>query len=646
MRALTTSLLLAALLGSCGGDAAQPVDQVRAEPWGQDLLEVAGTIPVQEGGRVMPLQTYAGFLMLAANGKRSLKLESGEKLSEVGFLLDLMFFPEQAKTYECFVVSNSDVLDLIKIGSKKRRARYSYEELLPGRELLMDLATESGRRESKSLLDKQLMGLARKVADFESAMSLTDLARAQLELPEGLDGQVLGGPAPRGVSFLYKYWGELLVAMQDSSERGPFLTSIDDLANGAGRAPAIFPPETTVAQEEQWRNPVGALYEGLTDPDVTMQATVGWMVSLERLVETRDDRAAFTAELTRLRDGLEAEASRRGEYGKIASEVRLFNMKLVTKALASFLLGFVLAAASWLLPRSRWFARSSLGASVTGTLLIVVVVTWRSVLRGRPPVLNLYDTILFITGVGTICCLVMEAINRKRVGLSLTPILGALGMFLAFRYEVKDAGISGDTMGQLQAVLDTNFWLATHVTTITAGYAAGLVATLISVVWILLRMTGVWRSRPGVFREMTKMAYGALCFGLLLSVVGTILGGVWANESWGRFWGWDPKENGALLICLSQIMILHARLGGYIRQHGLHVLACLQGAVICFSWWHVNELDAGLHSYGQTEGVLFYLRLTYGFLGLIGLLGVVSALLERGGDARGPGGPKLGADSA
>ena len=639
MRTLITTLVLAAL--TSGAAAAPSDDLARSEPWGKDVLEVAGTIPVQEGGRVMPLQTYAGFLMLAANGKRSLKLESGEKINEVGFLLDLMFFPEQAKTYECFVVSNSDVLDLIKIGSKKRRARYSYEELLPGRDLLMDLASEASRRPSKSLLDKQIMGLARKVADFESAMSLTDLARAQLELPATAE-EALGGPAPRGVSFLYEHWGELLVAMQDDPARGPFLTSIDELANGAGLAPAIFPPETTVAEEEQWRNPVGALYDGLTNPGVTMEATVGWMASLERLVELRHDRAAFTAELTQLRDGLEAEASRRGEYGKIASEVKLFNMKLVSKALVFYLLGFLLAAVSWLVPRAKWFARSSLGASVLGTLLVVVVVTWRSILRGRPPVLNLYDTILFIAGVGTICCLVMEWINRKRVGLSLTPILGALGMFLAFRYEIKDAGISGDTMGQLQAVLDTNFWLATHVTTITAGYAAGLVATLVSVAWIVLRVIGVRRSNPGFYREMTKMAYGALCFGLLLSVVGTILGGVWANESWGRFWGWDPKENGALLICIAQLVILHARLGGYIRQHGLHVLSCLQGAVICFSWWHVNELDAGLHSYGQTEGVIYYLRLTYGFLGLIGLVGVVSALMERGGDS----GPPAVPDSA
>jgi ABC-type transport system involved in cytochrome c biogenesis permease subunit len=100
------------------------------------------------------------------------------------------------------------------------------------------------------------------------------------------------------------------------------------------------------------------------------------------------------------------------------------------------------------------------------------------------------------------------------------------------------------------------------------------------------------------------MTYGMLGFGLFFSVVGTILGGIWANESWGRFWGWDPKENGALLICLSQLAILHARMGGLLGPFGVAVGTILSGAVVAFSWWGVNLLGIGLHSYGFTGGVL------------------------------------------
>ena len=99
------------------------------------------------------------------------------------------------------------------------------------------------------------------------------------------------------------------------------------------------------------------------------------------------------------------------------------------------------------------------------------------------------------------------------------------------------------------------------------------------------------------------MTYGVTCFGLAFAVVGTILGGVWANDSWGRFWGWDPKENGALMICLAQVSLLHARFSGLVRDFGFVVWSAVTGAVVVFSWFHVNLLGIGLHSYGFSSGL-------------------------------------------
>ena len=155
------------------------------------------------------------------------------------------------------------------------------------------------------------------------------------------------------------------------------------------------------------------------------------------------------------------------------------------------------------------------------------------------------------------------------------------------------------------------------------GYSAGLLAAALAHVWIVMRLaTGVASQgapldteRAGFYRRFARMIYGVLCFGLLFSVVGTILGGVWANDSWGRFWGWDPKENGALMIVLFELVILHARLGGYVKDFGVCVLAVMGGAVVAFSWWHVNQLGVGLHSYGFTAGVLKTLWTYYGFVG-------------------------------
>jgi ABC-type transport system involved in cytochrome c biogenesis permease subunit len=97
------------------------------------------------------------------------------------------------------------------------------------------------------------------------------------------------------------------------------------------------------------------------------------------------------------------------------------------------------------------------------------------------------------------------------------------------------------------------------------------------------------------------MIYGVVCFALLFSFTGTILGGIWADQSWGRFWGWDPKENGAVLIVLWNALILHARWGGLIRARGLAVLAVLGNVVTAFSWFGTNLLGIGLHSYGFTQ---------------------------------------------
>src|SRR5215831_16624282 len=123
-------------------------------------------------------------------------------------------------------------------------------------------------------------------------------------------------------------------------------------------------------------------------------------------------------------------------------------------------------------------------------------------------------------------------------------------------------------MPKLRAVLDTNFWLSTHVTTVTIGYSAGLLAAFLAHIFVIGRLFGFKKGDGDFYRNVVRMVYGVLCFGLLFSVVGTILGGVWANDSWGRFWGWDTKENGALLICISQVALLHARMSGMVRDFG------------------------------------------------------------------------------
>src|SRR5437667_4396268 len=101
-----------------------------------------------------------------------------------------------------------------------------------------------------------------------------------------------------------------------------------------------------------------------------------------------------------------------------------------------------------------------------------------------------------------------------------------------------------------------------------------------------------------VGKALTKMVYGIICFATLFSFVGTVLGGIWADQSWGRFWGWDPKENGAVLIVIMNALILHARWGGMVKEPGMAMLAICGNIITMWSWFGTNQLGIGLHAYG------------------------------------------------
>ena len=179
----------------------------------------------------------------------------------------------------------------------------------------------------------------------------------------------------------------------------------------------------------------------------------------------------------------------------------------------------------------------------------------------------------------------------------------------------------GDTFSVMQAVLDTTFWLATHVVCVTLGYGATFLAGMLGLCYVVLSL---WKGRRIDLAFLGKVIYGVLCFALFFSLVGTVLGGLWADDSWGRFWGWDPKENGAMIIVMWNALILHARWDKMVRDYGTAVLAMGGNIVTAWSWFGVNELRAGLHSYGFTEGRMGMLM---GFIGIqLAIIIVVSVI--------------------
>jgi ABC-type transport system involved in cytochrome c biogenesis permease subunit len=214
------------------------------------------------------------------------------------------------------------------------------------------------------------------------------------------------------------------------------------------------------------------------------------------------------------------------------------------------------------------------------------------ILQGRPPVTNLYSSAIFI-GWGTVILgLVLERIYRDGIGMACASIIGFITLIIAHHLAA-----SGDTLEMLQAVLDTNIWLATHVVVVTLGYSAMFFAGMLAMFYVVRGVFTRSMTKDSA-ASLTRMVYGVVCFATLFSFVGTVLGGIWADQSWGRFWGWDPKENGALLIVLWCALVLHARWGGFVRQRGLMVMVLFGNVITSFSWFGVNMLGVGLHSYG------------------------------------------------
>jgi hypothetical protein len=247
---------------------------------------------------------------------------------------------------------------------------------------------------------------------------------------------------------------------------------------------------------------------------------------------------------------------------------------------------------------------------LVGTLLLhTFALASRVYLTGRPPVVNLYSSAVFIGWACVLAGLALEGLHANGIGNLVAAISGALTLMVAYGLD------SGDTMHVLQAVLDTQFWLSTHVITVTLGYGATFLAGVLGIFSILQRIAERWKASNASQRiatrseqdQLYRMTYGVVCFALFFSFIGTVLGGLWADDSWGRFWGWDPKENGALMIVLWNAAALHARWDRWLGPRGFALFAIGGNIITAWSWFGTNQLGIGLHSYGFTSGVLMLL---------------------------------------
>jgi cytochrome c-type biogenesis protein CcsB len=279
----------------------------------------------------------------------------------------------------------------------------------------------------------------------------------------------------------------------------------------------------------------------------------------------------------------------------LATELRYNTLKPFRLAWVAYLVAFLLMLASFPL-QSRLMAWSGIGAAALGFGVHSYGMVLRTFISGRPPVTNMYESVIFVAWGAVLFALVFEAVYKTRYFATCAAGLAVVCLILADNVPILDGSIA-----PLAPVLRDNMWLTVHVLTITLGYAAFLLAMGIG--HLNLAFYFFAPRRAALLKTMSLFLYRALQVGTLFLAAGTLLGGVWASYSWGRFWGWDPKETWALIALLGYLAVLHGRFAGWFREFGMAVGSIVGFLLVLMAWYGVNFiLGTGLHSYGFGSG--------------------------------------------
>jgi ABC-type transport system involved in cytochrome c biogenesis permease subunit len=592
-------------------------------------LYAAGCIPVQHGGRLQPADSVARNSLMIISGKQEVdeilpdKTEVTHRAME--WLLDVWAQPDKADRYRIFRIEHPEILNKLKLDERPGSYRYTWPEVSAHRsELKRDAAiAEKKHKDDRTLVDKKVLELSQHIQVYEEVAfrarpgfipatgeeakwtSYWDIIQAKMEQYYPAEQ----AKAAKAVEAEMSEQDSLIAILRKHIDPKALLDLRDD-RDAASRI---------LLQVRKWETSDRAMKAVRDKMHAELPMEYPVAADLEKILDAykANDADAFNAAVAAYHERVSPTVPAES-LSRVAVEARMNAFDPFLQCAALYIGVAVLAALSWLvwekpLNRSAFYLACLTLAVHTGALAV------RMYIGNRPPVTNLYSSAVFIGWGSLLLCLTLEGWYKNGVASFVGGAIGFSTVVIA-RFLAE----SGDTLEMLQAVLDTNLWLATHVTIVTLGYVATFVAGLIAFVYIGRGMfTNQLRGEEG--RRISGMIYGVICFATLLSFTGTVLGGIWADQSWGRFWGWDPKENGAVLIVIWNSLILHARWGGLVKARGMAVLAVLGNMVCAWSWFGTNQLGIGLHAYGFDNrlatgcAVFWILNLMIAGLGMVPL---------------------------
>ena len=579
-----------------------------------------GQLPLVFDGRLKPMDSLARNSLLQIREKQTLDLEPWKDwyqdqkiIPATEWLANVMMNPQVADAWPVFRVDNPELIAFLKLPARdlsqhQDGKHYSWNQILPS---LQAFDAENERVEtnvpsaSRNAYEHAVVKVHERLelyAQLKNTLQPPGSQNWKAELADYVNLIPAGVAAVRAQQAGQKY---------DAQTADQFLADLQQFDYMARlEPPLIVPPQNPGGD---WKRTGTVLLEAAKGepipPAIESYATMAAALQ-------NGDAGAFNSALADYRSSLVPGFSR--ALAKARAEVFFNQMQPFYNAMVIYVLAGLLAVFFWF-NLSETLRRSAVWLIALALLIHTTGLIYRIVLQGRPPVTNLYSSAIFIGWGAVILGLILEKFHKNGIGAVVSAGMGFITLIIA-----QNLALDGDTMEMMRAVLDTNFWLATHVVVVTLGYASTFVAGFLAVIYIVRGLfTKTLDEATG--KSLARMIYGIVCFATLFSFVGTVLGGIWADQSWGRFWGWDPKENGALIIVLWNALILHLRWGGMIRERGLVVCAIGGNIVTSWSWFGVNMLGIGLHSYGFTDAAFKWLMLfVISQLGLI-VLGLLPA---------------------
>ena len=503
-----------------------------------------GAVPVQIGGRVKPFDSFARDTVLTLTGKTVFN-----GWDPVELMLSWISSPREWESESFLLVTRKDVKR--QLGLNEEQSRFSPKELLD-QSSLIDYANSSAGAGGLSSQATPIPNTTKPDQRNEEVKRVIDRASLFRAVVLGMAWQVVPAPEPQP-------WGSLQIDRPTEGNAIPALNS--PVKEKYFQAFAAYVSE----------NKEGFEKTSLELRDEVIKATPNWTSWNERMVSW---------EIT-------------------FNRVHPYQISWIL-----YLIGALLfAVAAWLPAgtRTKKITTGAITFTTLGFIFHVGGMTIRSIIAGRPPVTNMYESVIWVSFGVLVFAYILYFQIKNTILLAVGSTLGVLGLIAAdVAPTVMDPGIH-----PLVPVLRSNLWLTIHVLTITISYAAFALTAGIGNLTLFQYLRGIDRTEEGRKKilVLNQLTYRATQFGVVLLAAGTILGGVWADYSWGRFWGWDPKEVWALIALMGYIIILHARYTGWIQAFGFAAATVGAFSLVIMAWYGVNFiLGVGLHSYGFSSG--------------------------------------------